>query len=245
MKIVQWVRDDPILAGALGCALVATAHAEYTLATATHVHPWVALAVPGALDLYVIRALMQRRDVFVAVLAMVAANVTSHLIVAGELTVKWQVISAVGALAPLILWRIYALKARAGAATGAVSAPAPAAPEPATAPVQKTCPECGSDWGVIHQEAWDECGQYACTPGPGAPASALPEPHLALVPDPDAARVHLTDANRALLPRARAYLEACKAEDMKASGRGLAEEGKMSQSTARLLLKYLRIEEGL
>ena len=103
-------RKDVILWGALGCALVSTAHAEYTLATAAHFNEWVALAVPGALDLYVVRALQQRRDVFVAVLAMVAANVASHLIAGGVLEVRWPVIAAVGAVAPLIVWRVYSLK---------------------------------------------------------------------------------------------------------------------------------------
>ena len=103
------VQEDPVLAGALAFALVATAHAEYTLATATHVHPWVAIAVPGALDLYVIRALARGKDVLLAVLLMVAANVTSHLIAADVLAVDWKVISAVGALAPLLLWRVHAL----------------------------------------------------------------------------------------------------------------------------------------
>jgi len=103
-------RKDWILWGALGCALASTAHAEYTLATAAHFNEYVALAVPGALDLYVVRALQQRRDVFVAVLAMVAANVTSHLIAGGVLGVQWPVIAAVGAVAPLIVWRVYSLK---------------------------------------------------------------------------------------------------------------------------------------
>lgn len=123
-------RKDWILWGALGCALVATAHAEYTLATAAHFNKYVALAVPGALDLYVIRALQERRDVFVAVLAMVAANVASHLIVAGVLPVGWPVVSAVGAVAPLVVWRVYSLKYTRtrqellwGLEAGAVSAP--------------------------------------------------------------------------------------------------------------------------
>ena len=59
-------RGDWILWGALGCALVSTAHAEYTLATAAGAQWLVAGAVPGALDLYVIRALQMRRDVFLA-----------------------------------------------------------------------------------------------------------------------------------------------------------------------------------
>lgn len=123
---------DYLLYGALGCALVGTAHAEYTLAVAAHFNEYVALAVPGALDLYVLRALQQRRDVFVAVLAMVAANVTAHLLTAGVLHEHWAITSAAGALAPLILWRVYSLKHTrtrtellAGVGAGAMSAPAP------------------------------------------------------------------------------------------------------------------------
>lgn len=102
-------RADWILWGALGCTLVGTAHAEYTLATATGVHWFVAASVPGALDLYVIRALQVHRDVLAAVLAMVVMNVASHLVTAGVLPVHWALISAVGALAPLVLWRIHYL----------------------------------------------------------------------------------------------------------------------------------------
>ena len=102
-------RKDWILWGALGCTLVGTAHAEYTLATATGVHWFVAASVPGALDLYVIRALQVHRDVLAAVLAMVVINVASHLVTAGVLPVHWGLISAVGALAPLVLWRIHYL----------------------------------------------------------------------------------------------------------------------------------------
>lgn len=102
-------KKDVVLWGALACALAGTAYAEYTLATATGVNKWVALAVPGALDLYVIRALQVRRDVLVAVLGMVAANVASHLVREGEVPVDWRLHSAVAALAPLILWRVYTL----------------------------------------------------------------------------------------------------------------------------------------
>lgn len=169
-------RKDWILWGALGCALVATAHAEYTLATAAHFNKYVALAVPGALDLYVIRALQERRDVFVAVLAMVAANVASHLIVAGVLPVGWPVVSAVGAVAPLVVWRVYSLKytrtrqellwgleASAGLEdAGAVSAPA--VPDHAPA---RTCPECGDPWDQVH-ENWSDDPTDSC------PAKAHP-----------------------------------------------------------------------
>lgn len=118
-------KKDVVLWGALACALVGTAHAEYTLATATGVNQWVALAVPGALDLYVIRALQARKDVLVAVLVMVAANVASHLVRAGEVPVDWRLHSAVGALTPLLLWRIYSLMARVPEEVPAVPAPDP------------------------------------------------------------------------------------------------------------------------
>lgn len=110
MSAKSWARrQDWILWGALGCVLVGTAHAEYTLARATGVHELIAAAVPGALDLYVIRALQVRRDVFMSVVVMVAVNVTSHLVSASVLPMHWSIISAVGALAPLILWRVHTL----------------------------------------------------------------------------------------------------------------------------------------
>ena len=106
-----WIEEnDLILWGALGCALVGTAHAEYTLALSVGANPFVAGAVPGALDLYVVRALQQGRDVFVAVLVMVAANVASYLVHSEDVPVDWRLRSAVGALAPLILWRVYSLR---------------------------------------------------------------------------------------------------------------------------------------
>lgn len=168
-------RKDWILWGALGCALVSTAHAEYTLATAAHFNGYVALAVPGALDLYVIRALQQRRDVLVAVLAMVAANVASHLIAGGVLDVTWHVIAAVGAVAPLIVWRVYSLKYTRnrqellwGLEAGAVSAPVPE---------DEYAPECTCTWWR-RALAWLGWGRYACectpsAPHPGAPGTGV------------------------------------------------------------------------
>lgn len=180
-------RKDWILWGALGCALVSTAHAEYTLATAAHFNEWVALAVPGALDLYVVRALQQRRDVFVAVLAMVAANVTSHLIAGGVLDVQWPVIAAVGAVAPLIVWRVYSLKYTRtrkellwGTEAGAVSAPgeyalgyvpdpAPEAgtPVPVAGQAPGTSPAHDPGCGLTHPDD-GPCSEYGYPPVPDA-----------------------------------------------------------------------------
>lgn len=152
-------RKDWILWSALGCALAGTAHAEYTLAVAAHFNEWVALAVPGALDLYVIRALQQRRDVFVAVLAMVAANVAAHLVVAGVLPVEWPVVSAVGAVAPLIVWRVYALKytrTRQELLWGLEAGAGPEDTGAVSAPVLEH--ECGWVRRALDWLGWRECG---------------------------------------------------------------------------------------
>jgi hypothetical protein len=131
-----------------------------------HFNPWVALAVPGALDLYVLRALQQRRDVFVAVLAMVAANVTAHLLTAGVLHEHWAITSAAGALAPLILWRVYSLKHTRTRAelliemeADAVSAPAPGDECTALDSVLAWVPGYHLDGcdGVHALEGWPQC----------------------------------------------------------------------------------------
>jgi hypothetical protein len=110
-RVLRGVLDrDPILWGAVGFALASTAYAEYNLAVVLGANEYIAVAVPGALDLYVLRALQVRRDVFLAVLAMVAANVTWYLVHSGDVAITWQLRSAVGALAPLILWRVHSLK---------------------------------------------------------------------------------------------------------------------------------------
>lgn len=90
-------------------ALVATASAEYELARAIGMNQWIAAAVPGALDAYAVRALRAHREVFTAVLAMVGVNAASHLVSAGVLHVGWPLITAVSAIAPLVLWRVHAL----------------------------------------------------------------------------------------------------------------------------------------
>lgn len=123
-RVSTRTRKDWILWAQLGCALVVTFHAEYTLALAAGVNEYVALAVPGALDLYVIRALQKHRDVFAAVLVMVLANVASHLVSAGLIPVGWAVYSAVGGTVPLLLWRGHALRQET-AGQGVVSTSVP------------------------------------------------------------------------------------------------------------------------
>lgn len=137
--VLTWVHSHPVLTGALACALVGTANAEYTLATGTHVNEYVALAVPGALDLYVIQALRVHRDVAAAVLVMVAANVASHLLTAGLYPAGywWDfgITAGVGALAPGIVWRVHSLERTRNRAVGlGLDAGAVSAPEEYTHP---------------------------------------------------------------------------------------------------------------
>lgn len=252
-------RKDWILWGALGCALVSTAHAEYTLATAAHFNEYVALAVPGALDLYVVRALQQRRDVFVAVLAMVAANVASHLIAGGVLEVKWPVIAAVGAVAPLIVWRVYSLKYESGTEPGAVSAPVPVQDlggydagyedEDAPAPVLEYGPLI--KWGRVqastdvpaapdHVPGW-MADEY---PAEYTTGTESPVPHLKALPDLpeeyEASAVHsdvLKASDWAYLPTAQEYVD----DVGNPTVRGLKIQLGIGQERAERLLAHLGV----
>lgn len=250
---------DWILWGILGCTLVGTFHAEYTLATATEVHPVVALAVPGALDLYVIRALRVHRDVLPAVLVMVAANVASHLVTAQVLEVGWALISAVGALTPALLWRVHYLwheNARAQAAS-AVQVQSEVQEAGAVSASEETAPATSApqDWDEAWAAEWS-----AMTSAPGAaPVAAAPSdqsagaladdeylaPVIALPPGWNAAPVHptLKESDVKHLPSLRAYLDTCAEEESKPSGRGLAKFAGVSQEGAGRLLRYAAFVE--
>ncbi|MGW3022456.1 hypothetical protein [Streptomyces sp. NPDC001221] len=102
-------RRDYLAWAALLFALVATASAEYELARAVGFNQWVAAAVPGALDIYTVRAMRARRDVPVVVAAMIGVNAASHLVTAGLLPVNVPLVVAVSAIAPLVLWRVHRL----------------------------------------------------------------------------------------------------------------------------------------
>lgn len=170
-------RQDWILWAQLGCALVATAHAEYTLVTALGQHWVVAGAVTGALDLYVVRALQKHKDVLPAVLVMVAANVVSILISARVVPVHWAVLGAVGALAPLLVWRGHRLRVHemrqaqeAGTPAGAVSAPE--VPVPVDVPASHPCDRV-APYGCRFTDRCAECGYaYGVHPMPEIPAPA-------------------------------------------------------------------------
>lgn len=148
-KTERVLAQDWLLWGAVGCALVGTAHSEWSLAVSVGAHPWIAAAVPGALDLYVVRALRVGRNVFVAVLAMVAANVAWYLVHSGDLPVDWPLRSAVGALTPLVLWRVYLLKYTRTRKELLLGVPAGALTE--TGPGAVSAPESTSSQAVLEE----------------------------------------------------------------------------------------------
>lgn len=108
-NLTERIPRDLLKWTAAGFALVATATAEYEIARAIGMNEWIAAAVPGALDAYVVRALRTHREVLTSVVAMVGVNAASHLVTAGILPVEWPLITAVSAIAPLVLWRVHAL----------------------------------------------------------------------------------------------------------------------------------------
>lgn len=256
-------RKDWILWGALGCALVSTAHAEYTLATAAHFNEYVALAVPGALDLYVIRALQQRRDVLVAVLAMVAANVASHLIAGGVLAVTWHVIAAVGAVAPLIVWRVYSLKytrTRQELLWGLDAGTLPEGTSTAGTPVPEVAPGYHLDGcdGVHLDSVRCEAHLSGAVSAPGyvpdhVPATwvhpGTPETYPPLVPVPDLPDEYAPDAVHSvtepllpgdleLLPAVQDYLDTSPRPSL----RGLKRALNIGQTRAERLLAHLGVK---
>ena len=104
------MKRDPLAWAALAAAIVVTASAEYQLARACGFGVWVAAGVPAALDIYAVRALRARRDVLAVVVAMIAVNAASHLVSAGLVPVNVPLVVAVSGIAPLVMWRVHALR---------------------------------------------------------------------------------------------------------------------------------------
>ena len=243
--------QDWILWAQLGCALVATAHAEYSLAAATGLHWSVACSVPGALDLYVIRALQKHKDVLPAVLVMVAANVASILVAQGVLPVNWAVLAAVGALAPLLVWRGHVLRVHAGA----VSAPVPE-PEYAAPPVPDHVPASWMDeeYPATYPSAPDtvylgtaEYAEYA-DKWERAASEYAPVPHLHPVPalpdgyEPGPASAPVLDAgDLAYLDLAREYVASTDSPN----NRDMRAHASVGSARASRLLKYVKYERGV
>lgn len=189
---VRWWHGKDFLGGAATVfALAVTFNAEYELATAVHIHPLVAYAVPGALDVYVLRALQVRRDVFLTVLAMVSVNAASHLVTAGVLKVGWQLIVAVSAIAPLVLWRAHVLRHAPSThrarwwrrSTPVLDVPPVPEHTVAVPPVPEHTPDTSCVWGHTECTGEAQCTVYASTVPPVPEHTAGVLGHWLTVPD--------------------------------------------------------------
>ena len=184
---------------ALAAALVVTANAEYTLARECGYNQWVAGAVPGALDVYTVRALRSHRDVAASVIALVAVNAASHLLRAGMIPMHPALVIAVSAIAPLVLWRVHAL--RYPDHSRAASAEAHSVQSDASAEVQPTPSACIPD-AVVQPDA--------CIPNASAEVQSSVDAVVQPNAQPDAnavvqpTEVHLAAECSALLAAARA-----------------------------------------
>lgn len=132
------MKHDYLKWGALLFALVATASAEYELARAVGFNQWVAAAVPGALDIYTVRAMRAHRDVLAAVVAMIGVNAASHLVTASLLPVNVPLVVAVSAIAPLVLWRVHSLEVTTAPAEVTTEAAPQEAEQTAVEPTEVT-----------------------------------------------------------------------------------------------------------
>lgn len=103
------MKRDPLLWAALSAVLVVLASAEYELAVACGFGRYVAAGVPAALDVYALAALRARQDVLAVVVTLIGVNAASHLVAVGLLPVSVELVVAVSAVAPLVLWRVHRL----------------------------------------------------------------------------------------------------------------------------------------
>lgn len=247
---------DWLLWGAVVCALVGTAHAEFTLAQVAWpgMHAVVAAAVPGALDLYVVRAIRKGNDVLAAVLVMVAANVASYLVQAGDIPVEWPLRSAVGALAPLILWRVYRLGASPATSEAEVSPvsgltrPSPDAGDRLIGFTQKTGE---TEWDAAWQSEWERMTEESqgdiWSPSPSAPdRDSSATPILTDLPSgftPTDESPTLTAGDVEHVAHSKAYVDTCHESGEVPTVAGLRRWGGYGQARAERLLTHLGVRE--
>lgn len=129
---------------AVAAGVTWTAVAEYSLARMIGSYWIVALALPVALDVYVIAAIRRglKRDLFGALAIMGVAQVAAHLLEAHQIRISVPLVTAVAMLVPLSIWRAHALakpakpaKATAAPKKAVTDKPVPALPRTALVPV--------------------------------------------------------------------------------------------------------------
>lgn len=123
---------------AMLASIAVTAHGEWSLAVACGYANAVAAGLPIAIDAYAIRAMRAGREIFPPVLLMIATNAAAHLVHGGMLTVAPWLVVLVSGIAPVVLWRVHAL--RRHEKTTPESAPAETPAQPAPEPKAESVP---------------------------------------------------------------------------------------------------------
>ncbi|MGW2169017.1 hypothetical protein ACWC1C_00630 [Streptomyces sp. NPDC001705] len=123
---------------AMLASIAVTAHGEWSLAVACGYANAVAAGLPIAIDAYAIRAMRAGREIFPPVLLMIATNAAAHLVHGGMLTVAPWLVVLVSGIAPVVLWRVHAL--RRHEQTAPEPAPADVPEQPAAQPKTESVP---------------------------------------------------------------------------------------------------------
>jgi len=91
----------------LVAALVSTVYAEHRLAVWIGWGEWISYVLPGVADLYLIKAVKDRRDMTYSVLVVVGLVSVSYAVTMPWDPVKTPISIIVGDLAPIVLWRLH------------------------------------------------------------------------------------------------------------------------------------------
>lgn len=139
------MKTEPDVLGwsAMLASIAVTAHGEWSLAVSCGYVASVAVGLPIAIDAYAIRAMRAGKEILPPVLLMVATNAAAHLLNGGMLRVTPWLVVLVSAIAPVVLWRVHALRRGETACTvgppaeyaAGVSVPVDTPPAPEVYPV--------------------------------------------------------------------------------------------------------------
>ncbi|MCI3930198.1 hypothetical protein [Streptomyces sp. AN091965] len=176
------MKTEPDVLGwsAMLACIVVTAHGEWSLAVACGYVTTVAAGLPIAIDAYAIRAMRAGKEILPPVLLMVATNAGAHLVHGGMLRVTPWLIVLVSAIAPVVLWRVHALRRHESAEPESTTDDIViSSPTPVVEPVPETKPEPSRPVPVAVPEGARTLPTFGCR---GELQRALRNERPALVP---------------------------------------------------------------
>ncbi|MGW2228171.1 hypothetical protein [Streptomyces formicae] len=177
------MKTEPDVLGwlAMLACIVVTAHGEWSLAVACGYVTTVAAGLPIAIDAYAIRAMRAGKEILPPVLLMVATNAAAHLVHGGMLRVTPWLIVLVSAIAPVVLWRVHALRRAEDVHTAERPAEyAERVPVPVgVPPVPEAYPAIETPVPAVPEPVPDGVRLLPIVARPEAPRNEIPEPVLA------------------------------------------------------------------